>query len=108
MDAKDLPLCYERFATKLRLIWRSGGVKQSSDIHAAEIAKRSQFREFMIHSTRALPLLLLTAWTVFTQLTFAQTTGVLRGQVLDPSGASVPKAAITVTGANNVVKAALS
>ncbi len=36
----------------------------------------------------------------------AQAPGGLRGQVLDPSGAAVPKATVTVTGPNNVVKVA--
>jgi len=38
----------------------------------------------------------------------AQTPGSLRGQVLDPSGAAVPKASVTVTGPNGLVKAALA
>jgi hypothetical protein len=36
----------------------------------------------------------------------AQTTGALRGQVTDPSGASVPNASVTLTGPNNTVKVA--
>ena len=36
----------------------------------------------------------------------AQTTGVLRGQVTDPSGAAVPNASVTLTGPNNSVKVA--
>jgi hypothetical protein len=35
----------------------------------------------------------------------AQTQGSLRGRVLDPSGAAIPKAAITVTGSNQSVRA---
>ena len=38
----------------------------------------------------------------------AQTPGSLRGQVLDPSGAAVPKAAVTVTGPNGLVKVAVA
>jgi hypothetical protein len=38
----------------------------------------------------------------------AQGLGTIRGQVLDPSGAAVPQASITATGANNVVKVATS
>ena len=34
----------------------------------------------------------------------AQTVGVLRGQVTDPSGAAVPNASVTLTGPNNSVK----
>ena len=36
---------------------------------------------------------------------YAQSVGGLRGQVIDPSGASVPKATITVTGSDGMVKA---
>lgn len=36
----------------------------------------------------------------------AQSTAALRGTILDPSGAAVPRATITATGANNVVKVA--
>lgn len=36
----------------------------------------------------------------------AQAPGTIRGQVLDPSGAAVPKATVTVSGPNNVVKVA--
>jgi hypothetical protein len=36
----------------------------------------------------------------------AQTTGTLRGTVYDPSGALVPKATVTATGPNNLVKVA--
>ncbi len=38
----------------------------------------------------------------------AQTPGALRGQVLDPSGAAVPKASVTVTGPNGLVKVAVA
>ncbi|HEY1757717.1 MAG TPA: carboxypeptidase regulatory-like domain-containing protein [Bryobacteraceae bacterium] len=34
----------------------------------------------------------------------AQNTGVLRGQVTDPSGAAIPNASVTLTGPNNTVK----
>jgi hypothetical protein len=37
---------------------------------------------------------------------FAQSTGSLRGQVTDPSGAAVPNASVTVTGPANTVKVA--
>jgi hypothetical protein len=33
-----------------------------------------------------------------------QTTGVLRGQILDPANASVPKVAVTVTGPDNITR----
>jgi hypothetical protein len=36
----------------------------------------------------------------------AQTTGALRGQVTDPSGAAIPNASVTLTGPNNTVKVA--
>src|SRR5580704_18444472 len=36
----------------------------------------------------------------------AQTPGSLKGQVLDPSGAAVPGATVTLTGPNGVVKVA--
>jgi hypothetical protein len=36
----------------------------------------------------------------------AQTTGALRGQVTDPSGAAIPNASVTLTGPNNSVKVA--
>src|ERR1700680_3976392 len=39
---------------------------------------------------------------------FAQAAATLRGQVLDPSGAAVPGATVTLTGPNNVVKVAQS
>jgi hypothetical protein len=39
-------------------------------------------------------------------LLLAQATGVLSGQVLDPSGAFIPKATVTVTGSGDIVKAA--
>lgn len=38
----------------------------------------------------------------------AQTTGVLRGQVLDPSGASIPNATVSVTAPNNPARNATS
>src|SRR5271165_2586798 len=38
----------------------------------------------------------------------AQAPGSLKGSVLDPSGAAVPGATITLTGPNNVVKVAQS
>src|SRR5208282_6724347 len=38
----------------------------------------------------------------------AQVPGSLKGSVLDPSGAAVPGATITLTGPNNVVKVAQS
>ncbi len=37
---------------------------------------------------------------------WAQTTGSLRGQVTDPSGAAIPNASVTLTGPNNSVKVA--
>jgi hypothetical protein len=37
---------------------------------------------------------------------FAQPTASIRGTILDPSGAAVPKASVTVTGPNNTVKVA--
>jgi hypothetical protein len=37
---------------------------------------------------------------------FAQSTGSLRGQVIDPSGAAVPNASVTLTGPANTVKVA--
>ena len=39
---------------------------------------------------------------------FAQNTGTLRGRVLDPSGAGVPGASVTLSGPNNVVQVAQS
>jgi Carboxypeptidase regulatory-like domain len=39
---------------------------------------------------------------------WAQSTGILRGQVIDPSGASIPGATITATGPDGTVKAAES
>src|SRR5579863_103412 len=38
----------------------------------------------------------------------AQTTGGVRGQVLDPSGAAIPNARITVTGPNRAAKTAVA
>src|SRR6202049_3708780 len=59
----------------------------------------------MIHSTRWVflfaVLLVLTAAVLP-----AQTLGGLRGEVLDPSGAAIPKATVTVTGPRNLVKVA--
>src|SRR5579863_5039583 len=37
---------------------------------------------------------------------WAQNTGTLRGQVVDPSGAAIPNASVTLTGPNNTVKVA--
>ncbi len=45
--------------------------------------------------------LLVTAGAIF-----AQAVGSIRGQVLDPDGAAIPKATVTVTGPNNTVKVA--
>src|SRR6266849_1506340 len=45
---------------------------------------------------------------LFTLTMSAQTTGTLRGRVLDPSGAGVPGASVTLSGPNNTVQVAQS
>jgi hypothetical protein len=44
--------------------------------------------------------------SIVTPYAAAQTTGVLRGQVLDPANAAIPKAAITLAGPDNVSRTA--
>ena len=36
----------------------------------------------------------------------AQSNGIIKGTILDPSGAAIPKATVTMTGPNNDVKVA--
>jgi hypothetical protein len=58
----------------------------------------------MIFSKRAVLLLFLVL--AMSAALMAQVPGSLKGSVLDPSGAAVPGATVTVTGPNNVVKVA--
>ena len=60
----------------------------------------------MIFSKRAVLLFLLVV--AMSAALMAQTPGSLKGQVLDPSGAAVPGATVTLTGPNGVVKVAQS
>ena len=50
--------------------------------------------------------LLLSLILLLSAALMGQSTGALRGTIVDPSGAAVPKATVTVTGPNNVVKVA--
>jgi hypothetical protein len=56
-----------------------------------------------LKTVRALILLISLSASIW-----AQATGVLRGRVLDPSGAVIPKASVTLTGPNDAVKVAES
>lgn len=49
-------------------------------------------------------LALLASTALFTPAAFGQDAGTLRGRVLDPSGAAIPKASVVITGPNNTVK----
>src|SRR5580700_5453884 len=60
----------------------------------------------MIFSKRVVLLVFIMLLAVSAAL--AQTPGSLKGQVLDPSGAAVPGATVTLTGPNGVVKVAQS
>jgi hypothetical protein len=60
----------------------------------------------MIFSKRV--VLLVTLLLLAVSAALAQTPGSLKGQVLDPSGAAVPGATVTLTGPNGVVKVAQS
>ncbi|HTB10420.1 MAG TPA: carboxypeptidase regulatory-like domain-containing protein [Bryobacteraceae bacterium] len=60
----------------------------------------------MIFSKRAVLLVVLVL--ALCAALMAQTPGSLKGQVLDPSGAAVPGATVTLTGPNGVVKVAQS
>jgi len=60
----------------------------------------------MIFSKRAVLLVVLVL--ALSAALMAQTPGSLKGQVLDPSGAAVPGATVTLTGPNGVVKVAQS
>ncbi|MEQ1886850.1 MAG: carboxypeptidase regulatory-like domain-containing protein [Bryobacteraceae bacterium] len=51
-------------------------------------------------------LMLTLVWLVAASPIFAQATGNLRGQIMDPSGAAIPGATVTVTAANGDVKTA--
>ncbi len=63
-----------------------------------ERATRSGWQGTWLTCFRSLIFLLLAAALAFSGSTFAQgTTGTLRGQVLDPAGAVVPNAEVTVT-----------
>jgi hypothetical protein len=53
-------------------------------------------------STRSLKLPALSV--LVSSALFAQATSIVSGRVLDPSGASIPKATVTITGAGNFVK----
>jgi hypothetical protein len=57
----------------------------------------------MIFSKRAVCLVFLSLLTLSATM-MAQVPGSLKGQVLDPSGAAVPGATVTLTGPNGVVK----
>ena len=59
----------------------------------------------MIFSKRVVCLVLLSMLAMSAAL-MAQVPGSLKGQVLDPSGAAVPGATVTLTGPNGVVKVA--
>jgi hypothetical protein len=52
----------------------------------------------------ATSLLILAATGVLSFAAAQQTTGVLRGQILDPANASVPKVAVSVTGPGNAAR----
>ncbi len=60
----------------------------------------------MISSVRLVVLCLVSCLVLSSAALMAQAPGSLRGQVLDPSGAAIPKATVTATGPNGVVKVA--